>query len=91
MRTLFLVTIFLFTGFISFAHCIGPNKQMNSIKKGSALTFLALPAQSVQEQGGIYNLRRPKKSNAVGIYKFKNTKVKRALAFKTKWNKPVLA
>ncbi|MBD0779186.1 hypothetical protein HPE56_15405 [Maribacter sp. ANRC-HE7] len=64
---------------------------MNSIEKGSALTFLSLPAQSVQEQVGIFKLRRPKKSNPVGIYKFKNTKVKRALAFKTKRNKPKLA
>ena len=91
MRTLFLVSVFLFTGIISFAHGIGPNEQMNSIEKGSALTFLTLPAQSIQEQVGIYKLRRPKKSNVVGIYKFKNAKVKRALSFKTKRNKPVLA
>lgn len=50
---------------------------MNSIEKGSSLTFLALPVEPIQEH--------------VGIYKFKNTKVKRALAFKSKWNKPVLA
>lgn len=89
MRTLFIVTVFLCTGLKSYAHNSGPEKQVNTIEKGSALT-LNLQLRPEFDGMYVYKSRRRIKNNAVSIYKFKNTKVKRALAFKTVNNRPVL-
>lgn len=92
MRTLFLLIILLFTGSISFAHCVGPVDQMKTIEEGSSLTYSNLTnVQNLVSNVERTRLRHPKKNNAVGIYRFKHTKVKRALAFRAKKDKPLLA
>lgn len=91
MRTLFIVTVFLCTGLMSFAHNNGSEKQMNTLGKGSALTPIFLSLHSNEEEGKSYKSRRPKNNDAVSIYKFKNTKIKKALAFTTKGHRPKLA
>ncbi|MBD0851059.1 hypothetical protein [Maribacter arenosus] len=91
MRTLFIVTVFLCTGLMSYARDNGSGKQMNTSEKGSALTPIFLSLQSNKELGNAYKSRRPKNNDAVSIYKFKNTKIKKALAFTTKGHRPKLA
>jgi len=92
MRTLFLVIVLLFSGSISFAHCIGPDNQMKTIEEGSALAYSKLTSeQNLESIISSKRLRHPKRNNAIGIYRFKHTKVKRALAFRTKKDKPLLA
>ena len=89
MRTLFIVTVFLCTGLKSYAQNNGPEKQVITIEKGSTLTP-KLPLRLEIHGMYVYKSRRRIKNNAVSIYKFKNTKVKRALAFMTVNNRPVL-
>lgn len=90
MRTFFLVTFFLFTGFISFAHCIGPDKQMETIGKGSLLTLTVLPVRpDLKLAKNHTGLLSPCPSNAVSIYVFRDTKVRRALEFKAEKDKPL--
>lgn len=90
MRTLVLLSFFFFTGFISFAHCIGPDHRMGIVGQGSALTLTMLPERpdlKMDDRG--VGFKCPGPNNAVSIYVFKDTKVKRALKFKAKKDKPL--
>jgi hypothetical protein len=75
---------------MSFAHDNGPNNQMITSEKGSALTLVMFSLYSNKEVSNSYKSRRPKNSDTVSIHKFKNTKIKSALAFTTKGHKPKL-
>jgi hypothetical protein len=79
MRTLFLVTVFLCTGLVSFAQDKSPEKQTIITEKGLALTS-AKKEISLNTQ-----------NNLAGIYKYKNSKIKMALTFTTKRDRPRLA
>ncbi|MGB5435505.1 MAG: hypothetical protein WBM98_06405 [Maribacter sp.] len=91
MRTLFIVTVFLCTGLMSFAHDNGPDNQMITSEKGSALTHIRLPLHTNMEGNDSYKSRRPKNKETVSIHKFKNTKIKSALSFTTKRHRTKLA
>ena len=79
MRTLFFVTVFLCTGLFSFAQDKNPEQQTITTEKGLAL-ITAKKEISLNTQ-----------NNLAGIYKYKNSKIKMALAFTTKRDRPKLA
>ena len=79
MRTLFFVTVFLCTGLFSFAQDKNPEKQTITTEKGLAL-ITAKKEISLNTQ-----------NNLAGIYKYKNSKIKMALAFTAKGDRPKLA
>jgi hypothetical protein len=76
---------------MSFAHDNGSEKQLIASEKGSALTHAMFSLHSNKEDSNSYKSRRPKNNDLVSIYRFKNTKIKKALAFTTKGHKPKLA
>ena len=76
---------------MSFAHDNGSEKQLIATEKGSALTHVMLSLQLKKEGNAFYKSRRPKNNDSASIYKFKNTKIKKALAFTTKRHRPKLA
>ncbi|MBT8182626.1 MAG: hypothetical protein KJO53_13680 [Eudoraea sp.] len=79
MRTLFFVTVFICTGFVSFAQDKDLEKQIITTEKGLALTSTK-KAISLNTQ-----------NDQAGIYKYRNSKIKRALAFATNRDRPKLA
>jgi len=79
MRILFFVTVFLCTGLVSFAQDKSPEKQTNTTEKGLALT-------STKKEISLNT-----QNSLVGIYKYKNSKIKMALTFTTKRDRPKLA
>jgi hypothetical protein len=82
MRTLFLVAFFTCTSLVSFAQDRGLVKKIVTSEKGLALISvkksIALNNQNIQ-------------NNLAGIYRYKNSKIKKALAFTTKRDRPKLA
>ncbi len=91
MRTLFFVILFLFMGIVSYAQDNRPNNKVPTTEKGSALANIILPVQ--QQHGTIfyYEFKDAKSSRTATIYKNKSTKIKRALSFMTKRERPKLA
>ena len=79
MRILFFVTVFLCTGLVSFAQGKSPEKQTNTTEKGLALT-------STKKEISLNT-----QNSLAGIYKYKNSKIKMALTFTTKRDRPKLA
>ncbi len=79
MRTLFLLTVFLCIGAISHAQDKRDQKNIHLQENGFVLTtLLNKPALKID-------------NNLTGIYKFKHSKIKSALAFRTKWGRSKLA
>ncbi len=92
MRTLFCVTVFLFLGIVSFAQDNSSEKKTLIQEKGFVFVQTLTDQELQKLHGQIANFRfESSKTNLVGIYKFRNAKIKRALAFKTKIDTPKLA
>lgn len=91
MRTLFFVIVFLCTGLVSFAHGIGPLEQIFMTEKGFALAKTISPVQLQNDFSANYKFKHPKTNSTTCIHKFRNTKIKMALTFITRQNRPKLA
>ena len=91
MRILFFVIVFQCTGLVSFAQDKSPEKQFSTTEKDFALANTIIPGQPQQVLIGIYKFGQPEKSDTASIFKYRNTKIKRALSFMTKRDRPKLA
>ena len=91
MRILFFVTVFLCTGLVSFAQDKGPEKQFSTTEKDFALADSMILRQPQQVFFTISKFGQPEKADTASIFKYRNTKIKRALSFMTKGDRPKLA
>ena len=91
MRILFFVTVFLCTGLVSFAQEKSPEKQFNTTEKDFALANSMITRQPQQVLITINKFGQPNKADTASIFKYRNTKIKRALSFMTKGDRPKLA
>ena len=91
MRILFFVTVFLCTGLVSFAQEKSPEKQFSTTEKDFALANTILAGQPQQVFITFIKSGQPEKADTASIYKYRNTKIKRALSFMTKKDRPKLA
>jgi len=91
MRTLFFVILFLFMGIVSNAQDNRPNDKVSATEKGIALAYKILPMQQQYGTNFYYEFKHAKSCRTATIYKYKNTKIKRALSFMTKGERPKLA
>ena len=91
MRILFFVSVFLCTGLVSFAQDKSPEKLFITTEKDFALANTILPGQPYQVYIAFNKSGQQEKADSVSIHKYRNTKVKRALSFMTKGDRPKLA
>jgi len=91
MRILFFVTVFLCTGLVSFSQDKSPEKQFSTTEKDFALADSMITGQPQIVFITISKFGQSEKVDTASIFKYRNTKIKRALSFMTKGDKPKLA
>lgn len=90
MRILFFVTVFLCISFVSFAQEKRPEKQSITVEEDFALAGSMNPGPAKIVFNTISKSGQSEKADSVSIYKFRNAKIKRALSFMTKRDRPKL-
>jgi len=91
MRILFFVTVFLCTGLVSFAQDKSPENQFITTEKDFALADSMITGQPQIVFITISEFLQPERADMASIFKYKYTKIKRALSFITKRDRPKLA
>jgi len=86
MKAIFTLLLILFFGLIATAQNTDNNDTVESIEMGVVLDSGSYNSKDLKE----IQITAPEKS-VVRLYKFKNSRVKKALAFTTKKDKPKLA
>ncbi|MBT8307333.1 MAG: hypothetical protein KJN85_10395 [Maribacter sp.] len=88
---LFVVTLLLVMGFVSHAQDNHQKNRITTIEKGLALTVIDASLKPSHVFISSFKLRQAKRGDTASIYMYKNTKIKRALAFMTRRDRPKLA
>jgi len=92
MRTIFiLIALVLGMGFVSHAQDNHLANKITTIEKGLALTVIGTKLKPSHGLMATSIFRQAKSGDTASIYMYKNTKIKRALAFTTKRDRPKLA
>ena len=84
MKAILTFSLILFFGGISMAQNVKSNDKVDTLRENVILTDSSLDTENIETLGG------EKQMEVARLYRYKNSRVKSALFFKTKKDKPKL-